>query len=157
MREYRYVVDRDGRIFHDGTEIVDAPTLRFFLRAMQRLSDGRHLAVCQGERNWFDVRDTPFVIQRVRCDEDQGRVIAVDLFFAGGYQEILDAGSLEAEDGYLYCRVRDGTFRARFGRGAIQQLAPYLLEEESGLSLEIAGTKHSIPEVVSAGASNSAR
>ena len=23
MREYRYVVDHDGRIFHDGSEIID--------------------------------------------------------------------------------------------------------------------------------------
>jgi hypothetical protein len=157
MREYRYSVDRDGRIFHDGTEIIDAPTLRFFLRAMQRLSDGRYLAVCQGERNWFEVRDTPFVIQRVRCDEDRGRLITVELCFAGGYQEILELRSLEAEDGYLYCRVRDGTFRARFGRGAIQQLAPFLLEDETGLSLQIAGTKHPIPEVGSARAPSSAR
>ena len=36
VREYQYVVDRDGRIFHDGTEIVDPAVLRFFLRAMTR-------------------------------------------------------------------------------------------------------------------------
>ena len=38
-RDYRYVVDRDGRIFHDGTEIVDPAVLRFFLRAMTRTDD----------------------------------------------------------------------------------------------------------------------
>ena len=65
-REYRYRVDRDGRIFHDGTEVVDPAVLRFFLRAMTRTEDGRCLVLCQGERNWFEAPDTPFVIQRLR-------------------------------------------------------------------------------------------
>ena len=39
-REYRYQVDRDGRVFHDGTEIVDPAVLRFFLRAMTRTAAG---------------------------------------------------------------------------------------------------------------------
>ena len=47
MREYRDVVDRDGRIFHDGSEIIDPLVLRFFLRAMQRSDDGRYLVLCQ--------------------------------------------------------------------------------------------------------------
>jgi len=34
MREYRYRVDREGRIPHDGTEIVDPATLGFFLQAI---------------------------------------------------------------------------------------------------------------------------
>ena len=47
MREYRYVVDRDGRILHDGSEIIDPLVLRFFLRVMQRSDDGRYLVLCQ--------------------------------------------------------------------------------------------------------------
>ena len=47
MREYRDVVDRDGRIFHDGSEIIDPIVLRFFLRAMQRSDDSRYLVPCQ--------------------------------------------------------------------------------------------------------------
>src|SRR5262244_1517220 len=83
MREYRYVVDRDGRIFHDGTEIIDPPTLRSFLLSMQQSPDGRYLAVCQGERNWFEAADTPFVVQRLRCDADCGQLVSVQLELAG--------------------------------------------------------------------------
>ncbi|MBI5627358.1 MAG: DUF1285 domain-containing protein, partial [Candidatus Rokubacteria bacterium] len=73
MREYHYLVDRDGHIFHDGTEIVDPAVLRFFLRAMRRSDDGRYLVVCQGERNWFAPHDTPFVVQRLRLHGEAGR------------------------------------------------------------------------------------
>jgi hypothetical protein len=68
MREYHYLVDHEGRIMHDGTEIVDPATLRFFLRAMKRTPDGRWLVVCQNEHNWFEVPDTPFVVQRLRLE-----------------------------------------------------------------------------------------
>ena len=50
MREYRQVVDREGRVLDDGTEIVDPLVLRF---------------VCQGEPSWFELHDTPFVVQRL--------------------------------------------------------------------------------------------
>ena len=69
MREYHYRVDRDvdrdGRIFHDGTELVDPLVGRFFLRAMTRTPEGRYLVVCQGEPNWFEADGTPFVVQRL--------------------------------------------------------------------------------------------
>ena len=57
IREYRYRVDREGRVFHEATELVDPPLLRYFLLAMTRAEDGRCLVLCQGERNWFDVGD----------------------------------------------------------------------------------------------------
>ena len=72
MREYHYRVDGDGRVFHDGSEIVDAATLRFFLLGMRREPDGRWLVPCQGEQNWFAADDTPFVMQRLRLDADDG-------------------------------------------------------------------------------------
>ena len=58
MREYHYQVDRDGGIFHGGTELLDPLVLRFFLRAMRRTPDGRYLVVCQGEHNWFEPHGT---------------------------------------------------------------------------------------------------
>jgi hypothetical protein len=142
MREYQYTVDRDGRIFHEGSEITDGAVLRFFLLAMQPSADGRYVAMCQGERNDFDASDTPFVIQRLRLSVDG---TAIELFFAGDYHEPLDPSTLEDEDGRLYCRVRRGAFRARFGRLALQQLGVHMGEREGGLHLHLAGGSYPIP------------
>ena len=147
MREYRYTVDRDGRIFHEGSEIIDPPVLRFFLLAMQQTPEGRYLALCQGERNWFEAADTPFVIQRIQCNSEGGRLLSAEIFLAGDYRERLDPDTLEAEAGYLYCRVRGGTFRARFGRSAVQQLAPFLVESEGGLTLALGAIRHRVRQV----------
>jgi hypothetical protein len=144
VREYRYQVDHDGRIFHDGTEIVDPAVLRFFVRAMTRTEDGRCLVLCQGERNWFEAPDTPFVIQRVRLTVEEGRLLGVDLILPGDYRELLDPRGLETERDLLFCRVRGGAFRARFGRVAVQQLAPFLVDTGEGSALLLGGARHPV-------------
>lgn len=141
MREYHYRVDREGRIFHDGTEIVDAATLRFFLLALQRAPDGRWLAVCQGERNWFEPYDTPFVVQRLGLGVAEGRLRSVGLYFAGDYREPLDPATLEHDGARLFCRIRKGAFSARFGRMAMQQIAPWLGDDGSGPAITLDGRR----------------
>jgi uncharacterized protein len=143
-REYRYQVDRDGRVFHDGTEIVDPAVLRLFLRTMSRTDDGRCLVLCQGERNWFEAADTPFVVHRIRPSVEGTALRAVELCFAGDYREPLDPRTLETERDLLFCRVRGGRFRARFGRVAVQQLAPFLLETAEGAALLVDGVRHPV-------------
>ena len=118
MREYSYQVDREGHIFHDGTEIVDAATLRFFMLALRREPDGRWLAVCQGEQNWFEPYDTPFVVQRLGLGVADG---------------------LEHDGARLVCRVRKGAFSARFGRLAMQQIAPWLGDDGTGPAITLGG------------------
>jgi len=145
VREYWYRVDRDGRIFHDGSEIVDPAVLRFFLRAMTRTADGRCLVLCQGERNWFETSDTPFVVQRLRLSVEDSRLRAVELAFPGDYREPLDPRTLETEDDLLFCRIRGGAFRARFGRVAVQQLAPFLADTGEGSVLLMGGVRHPVP------------
>jgi hypothetical protein len=143
-REYGYVIDREGRIFHDGTEIVDPAVLRFFLYAMTRTAEDRYLVLCQGERNWFETYDTPFVVQRLRLTLAGGVLQDVELCFLGDYVEPLDPGTLETEADSVFCRVRRGVFRARFGRVAMQQLAPFLTDTATGAALLMRGILHPI-------------
>ena len=142
MREYSYRVDGEGRVFHDGTEVVDPATLRFFLLALQRTPDGRWLALCQGERNWFEAADTPFVIQRLGLSVSQNRLNAVEPRLAGDYREPLDPATLEHDGTHLCCRVRKGAFRARFGRIALQQIAPWIIEDGGIPTLELGGRRY---------------
>ena len=146
MREYRYVVDREGRIFHEGSEVVDPLVLRFFLRAMRRTAEGRWLVVCQGEQNWFEADGTPFVVQRLRVLAPDGGPASVELGLAGDWREPLDPTTLETEDGQLFCAVRRGAFRARFGRVAMQQVAAFLVDDGAGPCLVLGGVRYPIRE-----------
>jgi hypothetical protein len=150
IREYHYQVDGEGRVFHDGSEIVDPQVLRFFLRAMRRAPDGRWLVVCQGEQNWFAADPTPFVVQRLRLEVRDGALAAVELCFAGDYAEPLDPAGLVVDGERLACPVRGGAYRARFGRLATQQLAPFLVEDGGRPALLLAGRR--LPVAVAAGA-----
>lgn len=87
---------------------------------MTSTPDGRYLVVCQGERNWFETRDTRFIVQRLALAVDAGRLSSVELRFAGDPGEPLDPATLESEGGELYCWIRRGAMRARFGRTAMQ-------------------------------------
>jgi hypothetical protein len=145
VREYHYRVDGEGRVFHDGSEIVDPQVLRFFLRAMRRAPDGRWLVVCQGERNWFAANPTPFVVQRLRLDVREGRLVGAELCFAGDYREPLDPAGLAIDGDRLVCPIRGGSVPARFGRLATQQLAPFVVEDGDGPALLLAGRRQSLP------------
>jgi hypothetical protein len=145
MREYRYRVDAEGRVFHDGSEVLDPLTLRFYLRAMTRTPDGRWLVVCQGEQNWFEPEETPFVVQRVRSLLQAGTAAGLELVMAGDHREPLDPATLESDRGRLYCRVRRGAFPARFGRVALQQLGPHLADESGRPVIVLGGHRHPIP------------
>jgi hypothetical protein len=140
-REYRYRVDLDGHIFHDDTEIVDPGVLRFFLLALRQTEDGRWRVMCQGESNWFDPVDTPFVVQRLEPRVGDERLEAITLVFAGDHREPLDPATLVTESGRIFCRVRQGTMIARLGRLAMQQLAPFLTEESGTVMLRLGGSR----------------
>jgi uncharacterized protein len=146
MREYHYQVDAEGRISHDGSEVLDPLTLRFFLRAMTYTPEGRWLVVCQGERNWFESERTPFVVQRVRSVLQEGVLAGLELVLAGDHREPLDPATLESDGRRLYCRVRRGAFPARFGRLALQQLGVHLKDDSGRPVLVLNGQRHTIPE-----------
>lgn len=136
-REYHYRVDADGAVSIDGSAVTDPATLRFFLLAMQRAADGRYLVLCQGERNWFTAADTPFVVQRLVLESDPDGLAGITLVLGGDLRERLDPATLERQGEGLYCRVRRRAFRARFGRVALQQLAPHLEETGEGVALRM--------------------
>ena len=118
--------------------------LRFFLRAMTRTDDGRCLVLCQGERNWFEAVDTPFVVQRLRLSVEGATLQAVELGFPGDYREALDPRTLETDRACSSAGIRGGVFRARFGRVAVQQLAPFLLDTGEGSALLVDGARHPV-------------
>ena len=131
-RNYYYFLDKEGHIWHEGTEITDPRFALSVLRSMQRTPEGKYLAKCQGENCFFEVEDVPYVVQDVAFHKDAGKLRQVDLLFSGGYMEILDPTTLQVSPtDVLYCRVRAGTFPARFTRKAFFKLSPFVGEDST--------------------------
>jgi hypothetical protein len=138
------LVDREGRWFHKGAEMIKRDIVRLFYEHIEVDSLGRYVVRLGKESCYLDVEDTPFVIQRVRF-ENNGDIQNFRIFLSDDTEEVLDPETLfVGEENVLYCTVKQGKFSARFHRPAYYQLAEFVQEEEGGFHLPLNGMKHFI-------------
>ena len=125
-------VDKEGNWFHDGTPIIHRQLIADFFKSLDIDKDGRYIVRFKDQLCRLDVEDTPYVIVRTDFEpasshEEKERFV---LSFTDESKEYLDPLTLSVGPGHvLYCRIRDGKFRARFKRSAYYQLAQYFQEE----------------------------
>ena len=141
-------IDKEGRWFHKGVEMIHREFIRLFYQHMEVDSLGRYIINLGADRCYVEVEDTPFVVRRTtfqKADEtNKSRFI---LFLSDDSQEDLSPDTLSIGDNnVLYCKVRNRTFSARFDRAAYYQLAEYVVEENNRYSLPLNGEKHIIRE-----------
>lgn len=137
-------VDREGKWFHKGTEMVRKEMIRFFSDHLEVDGLGRYVIHLGEERCYLEVEDTPFVVQRVqfqKTEESETFLLSLN----DDTREVLYPESLFVGDGnVLYCRVRKGRFVARFHRPAYYQLAEFVREKDGEFYLPLNGRRHSI-------------
>jgi len=157
-RNYYYFLDKEGHIWHEGTEVDDVRFAFLVNRTLQPAADGMYLVRCQNENCFFRVEDVPYVVQDLAFHKNEkGELHQIDLIFPGGYVEILDPATLRVgANNVLYCNVRKGSFDARFSRKAYFQLIPYLQEDSEShrYYIELNGLRRLIRQsVLAAGGS----
>lgn len=145
-RTYEYTLDKEGRLFHDGTEVVNEGVLRLCFRSLERDADGRYLFRCAGERNYVRPEDAPYVVRSVSVRRGRrGQVERIDLDLGSSVREKLDPATLEVGGGnVLYARVRGGLFPARFTRAAYYQIADLVEGDGQRFVLRVGGTAYEI-------------
>ena len=133
---------RDGRWYADGQPIVNSRIADLFSAHVQPAESGGYMLVIGPERAPIEVDDTPYVV--VGVDVNEGGRATIEL--NDHSTESLDPGTLQIGAGeVLYCRVKDGTERARFLRPAYYQLAPFIAEAGAGrFELRLAGAAYPI-------------
>jgi hypothetical protein len=137
-------IDKEGRWFHRGAEMIRREIVRFFYENILVDSLGRYVVSTGKEHCYLDVEDTPFVVQKVRFEEDAGAE-NFRLFLCDDTEEFLNPDTLYiGAENVLYCRVKQARFPARFLRPAYYQLAEFIAEEEGGFHLPLNGKKHFI-------------
>lgn len=138
-------IDKEGRWFHKGAEMIHREFIRLFYQHMEMDSQGRFIINLGGDRCYVEVEDTPFVVRRTlfkHGDQNNSRFI---LYLSDDTQEDLSPDTLFVGDHHvLYCKVKHRTFPARFDRPAYYQLAEYILEENNGYFLPLDGEKYPI-------------
>ncbi len=143
-RIWHYQLDKEGHLWHEGSEFDDPAILKFFMRKMEKLPDGRFKAICQGETCFIEPEDVPYVVKDVVVGPDQ-----VELIFPGDYGEVLDPSTLYVgKENVLYCKVRGGKYAARFNRKTYFELARLVEQDakDKGFYLAIGGKRYRIRE-----------
>ncbi len=94
------------------------------------------------ERASITVEDTPYVVKSVEGSAADGYVLVLN----DDEREPLDPSSLQAgPDNVLYCRVKNGTFAARFLRPAYYHLSECLgMDGRGEFFFEVAGKRYPV-------------
>jgi hypothetical protein len=120
---------RDGNWYSDEERIDNPRIALLFSRSIKRNPDGSFYLQVAEERAPITVEDTPYVVRTVEDDGEGGFVVVTN----DEEREPLDPSTLEVgRDNVLYCRVKNGEYRARFLRPAYYHLSDRFVVEDAG-------------------------
>jgi hypothetical protein len=141
-------IDKEGRWYHQGAEMIRREFIRLFYQNMELDSEGRYLINWADTRCYVDVEDTAFVVTRVSFEEGSRRqTTRFQVSLSDDTKEALGPETLWiGKDHVLYCRVKSGAFPARFKRAAYYQLAEYIQEEGGVYFLPLNGRRYTLRE-----------
>ena len=133
-------IDKDGIWYYRGAHMFRQDILCIFFEHLHMDDDGRYFIELNGEIYYLDVEDTPFVVTAVYkkdspgCGHEQ-----IEILLNDGCTEILDLNSLSVgSDNVIYCRIKGGSFPARFVRKSYYQLAEFIEEDDGEATFCIA-------------------
>ncbi len=132
----------DGHWYNDDDRIDNPRIALLFSRSIRRNPDGTYFLQVADERASITVEDTPYAVTGVGDDGHGGFVIVTN----DEVREPLDPSTLEVGDAnVLYCRVKQGEFRARFLRNSYYHLAEHFVTDDcENFSLVIGGHRYPI-------------
>jgi len=123
-------VNAEGELQHDGAPLVHPTIIKLIFQSVH-LEDGHYIVRMDNQACELEVADTFFVVSRVEFAGEGATLTLND-----STSEPLDPKSLSLGDnGIVYCRVKGGSFPARFGRAAYYQLADKIAEKGEGFAL----------------------
>jgi uncharacterized protein len=142
-------IDKEGRWFYQGSEMVRRDIVLLFYRHLHRDAQGRYLIRLAEEESYLEVEDTAFVISRIDLQPDGECEACFHIWLNDDSREVLNLDTLfVGKRNVLYCSVKEGEFPARFQRQAYYQLAEHVHEESGEYLICLNGKKHPIRQQV---------
>ncbi len=138
-------IDKDGKWFHNGAEMINRGIVLDFYSHLTVDDSGMYLINRGNETCFVEVEDTPFIVRRVEFEGGAGDDERVILSLIDDTKETLAPETITVgEDNCLYCKIKQGLFRARFSRAAYYQLASRIKEEGDKYYLPLKNNKYLI-------------
>ena len=121
-------IDREGRWFQNGAEIIHPKIYRGFNKILERGPDGGYQVRLGKEICRVHVEDAPFVVQRIHKDSRSSIVLELN----DGTREDFRPDRFWIGDGNIpYTMVKGDSFHARFSRPAYYQLAEHIVGDDN--------------------------
>ncbi|HLN47986.1 MAG TPA: DUF1285 domain-containing protein [Steroidobacteraceae bacterium] len=135
----------DGCWYNDDERIENPRIALLFSQSIRRNPDGSYFLQVAEERAPITVEDTAYVVAKIDEDGHGGFVVTTN----DEVREPLDPMTLEVgADNVLYCRVKQGQYRARFQRTAYYHLAEHFGSDDGeNFSIVIGGCRYRIGAV----------
>lgn len=125
----KLVIDKEGKWFQNGAEIIHREIYLHFNRMLEKTPDGGYQVRLGREICRVDVEDAPFVVQRVTERNREGLVIELN----DGTEEPFHPDRFWIGDENVpYVYVKSRAFHARFSRPAYYQLAKNVASDDDG-------------------------
>lgn len=126
-------LDARGKWTHEDLDFENPRIIDAFNRGVAKTEGGSWVLELGRFTYPIIVEDTGFFVERIEHEGDDIR-----LFLSDDTSEILDPTTVTYEPvGRLYCRVKEGDFRARFKRSAYYQMSDHFIEDDDRVVLEI--------------------
>jgi hypothetical protein len=136
-------INKEGRWFHQGLEMIRRDILLLFYQHLHRDGQGQYSIRLGEEECYIEVEDSAFVVSRVDLESHGEGDTGFRLWLNDDSQETLDLDTLfVGKENVLYCRVKKGKFPARFQRQAYYQLADHVEEDNGKYLICLDGKKH---------------
>jgi len=105
--------------------------VNFFYQHLHREASGRYVIELPNDRCYVEVEDTAYVVKAVSVvNGGEAKGVDLQLLLCDDTRENLDPETLYVGTGnVVYCRVREGSFPARFSRAAYYQLAEHIEQD----------------------------
>ncbi|MCX7821846.1 MAG: DUF1285 domain-containing protein [Syntrophobacterales bacterium] len=140
-------VDEEGNWFYHGNPIIREDILQLFYDHLRFIPGNGYVIEWDNAFHPIKVADTPFVVTRVDTEKGKQTIksISITLKHLPNTVEILDPSTLfVGKDNILYCKIRNGSFVARFSRPAYYQVAELIKEKNGEFFIETEDGHHVI-------------
>lgn len=136
LRQSGLRLDRQGRFWHTGEEVIHTRLHKTLLRWLDVLPDGRPILRLDDERfAYLEVEDSMLLVTSARWQGDELIIRLND----DSEEELAYDSLSQAGDDALYCRVRQGRLSARVLTQAYYKLAEAIEESPDGYLLRARG------------------
>jgi hypothetical protein len=125
-------IDRNGVWYFQGAEMIRQDIVEMFYGNLEMDNEGRYLIRMGKQVCVLEVEDTPWIVKEVNpaAGPDENPSVFQIRLSDNSVEELHPEELWMSKENVLYCKVKDGRFRARFSRPAYYEFSKCIQYDE---------------------------